>query len=77
MNKPIFDFCDKVESKIREMQKKHNCILTFQVNPETEEYFMSVLYLDGSTPCLDQCLGVCKFADSLRSAIRNWFKVNA
>lgn len=77
MNKPINDFCAKVDSKIREMQKKHNCILCFQMNPETEEYFMSVLYFDGSAPRLDQSLGVCKFADSLRSAIRNWFKENA
>lgn len=77
MNKPMFDFCAKVESKIREMEKKHNCILCFKCNHETDEYFMTVLYLDGSAPCLDQPLGVCKFADSLRSAIRNWFKANA
>ena len=77
MNKPVNDFCTKVERKIREMQMKHNCILCFQVNPDTDEWFMSVLYLDGSTPCLDQPLGVCKFADSLCSAIRNWFKANA
>lgn len=77
MRKPIYDFCAKVESKIREMEKKHNCILCFQVDADTDEWFMSVLYLDGSAPCLDQTLGICKFADSLRSAIRNWFKENA
>lgn len=76
MNKPIFDFCEKVERKIREMQNKHDCILCFKVNPETDEWFMSVIYFDGSAPCYDQSLGVCKFADSLRSAIRNWFKEN-
>jgi hypothetical protein len=77
MKKFVFDFCDTVESKIREMEKKHNCILTFNVNTDTDEWFMSVLYFDGSAPCLEQSLGVCKFATSLRSAIRNWFKNNA
>lgn len=77
MNKPINDFCAKVERTIREMQKKHNCILCFQHNPETEEFFMSVLYLDGSAPRLNQPLGVCKFADSVIIGIRRWFKANA
>lgn len=77
MRRPINDFCQKVEGKIQEMQKNHNCILCFKVDTETEEWFMSVLYLDGSAPRCDEPLGVCKFADSLRSAIRNWFKENA